>query len=61
VVAATDEPTLPFGDASFDLVVSRHPVPLAALGTTALWPLGNPVNQTLSPPAQLAWLTELML
>ncbi|WP_033324141.1 class I SAM-dependent methyltransferase [Actinomadura atramentaria] len=26
VVADTDEPPLPFGDAAFDLVVSRHPV-----------------------------------
>jgi SAM-dependent methyltransferase len=26
VVAATDTPTLPFADAAFDLVVSRHPV-----------------------------------
>jgi SAM-dependent methyltransferase len=50
VVAATDAPTLPFADASFDLVVSRHPV-IVLWGEIArvLRPGGTYLSQQIGP------------
>jgi SAM-dependent methyltransferase len=61
VVAATDSPTLPFTDALFDLVVSRHPV-------VVLWeeiarvlrPGGTYLSQQIGPGTNRE-LTELMM
>jgi len=50
VVAATDAPTLPFTDGSFDLVVSRHPV-VVLWGEVArvLRPAGTYLSQQIGP------------
>jgi SAM-dependent methyltransferase len=50
VVAAADVPTLPFADASFDLVVSRHPV-VVLWGEIArvLRPAGTYLSQQIGP------------
>ena len=61
VVAVADAPTLPFADASFDLVVSRHPV-------VVLWeeiarvlrPGGTYLSQQIGPGSNRE-LTECML
>ena len=50
VVAAADSPTLPFADASFDLVVSRHPVVvLWAEIARVLRPGGTYLSQQIGP------------
>jgi SAM-dependent methyltransferase len=61
VVAAADSPTLPFTDASFDLVVSRHPV-------VVLWeeiarvlrPGGTYLSQQIGPGSNRE-LTDIMM
>jgi SAM-dependent methyltransferase len=61
VVAAADSPTLPFADASFDLVVSRHPV-VVLWGEIArvLRPGGGYLSQQIGPGTNRQ-LTEFMM
>jgi SAM-dependent methyltransferase len=61
VVAAADTPTLPFADASFDLVVSRHPV-VILWGEIArvLRPGGTYLSQQIGPGTNRE-LTEFMM
>jgi SAM-dependent methyltransferase len=61
VVAVADWPTLPFADASFDLVVSRHPV-LVLWDEVArvLQPGGTYLSQQIGPGSNLE-LTEYMM
>jgi len=61
VVAVADAPTLPFADASFDLVVSRHPVVvLWAEIARVLRPGGTYLSQQIGPGTNRE-LTESML
>ena len=61
VVAAADSPTLPFTDASFDLVVSRHPVVvLWAEIARVLRPGGTYLAQQIGPGTNRE-LTEFMM
>jgi SAM-dependent methyltransferase len=61
VVAAAEAPTLPFVDASFDLVVSRHPVVvLWAEIARVLRPGGTYLSQQIGPGTNRE-LTEFML
>jgi SAM-dependent methyltransferase len=61
VVAAADSPSLPFTDASFDLVVSRHPV-VVVWGEIArvLRPGGNYLSQQIGPGTNRE-LTDFMM
>ncbi len=61
VVAVADAPTLPFADASFDLVVSRHPV-VVLWGeiTRVLRPGGTYLSQQIGPGTNRE-LTEFMM
>ena len=61
VVAAADSPPLPFADASFDLVVSRHPV-VVLWGEIArvLRPGGAYLSQQIGPGTNRE-LTEFMM
>ncbi len=61
VVAVADAPTLPFADASFDLVVSRHPV-VVLWGeiTRVLRPGGTYLSQLIGPGTNRE-LTEFMM
>ncbi|MFC8286916.1 class I SAM-dependent methyltransferase [Streptomyces cyaneofuscatus] len=61
VVADADEPPLPFGDAAFDLVVSRHPVTTWWEETTrVLAPGGTYFSQQVGP-ASVFELVEFFL
>ena len=61
VVAAADSPALPFADASFDLVVSRHPV-VVLWGEIArvLRPGGTYLSQQIGPGTNRE-LTDFMM
>jgi SAM-dependent methyltransferase len=61
VVAVADSPSLPFGDASFDLVVSRHPV-VVLWGEIArvLRPGGTYLSQQIGPGTNRE-LTDFMM
>jgi SAM-dependent methyltransferase len=61
VVAVADSPSLPFGDASFDLVVSRHPV-VVLWGEIArvLRPGGTYLSQQIGPGTNRE-LTDFMI
>ena len=61
VVAVADSPTLPFADASFDLVVSRHPV-VVLWGEIArvLRPGGTYLSQQIGPGTNRE-LTEFLM